>query len=421
MHDLRITIPVSDFESALPQLLEGRGEIDITGALDEFAGTQFIATRISPPRPVIARLSLRERFVHPTMAGVPPDTRIILQIGRGARLGRARAWIRMNEGWIRARDLFLAGPRMIRLALTPAVEPDSPDDAPWAATRGALGASAHSALRSLHVGIVGLGRLGCVLARNLAGLGVAGMAIVDPDKVELRNTGEGGFFGPDDVGQHKVHAWENWLAVRHSAMEVTAIPASISTAKAEFAIAACDLLVAAADNPAARILVASTAAAFGRPLLDVGTQILIAGGTSGAGPTMGLDVRYIFPGRCLLCFGGAGPDEALARRVIASPDFEQQYFATRDGLAERVGSLDSLNNIAAAHATRMVEDGLIGRLAGDTWRREEFLPDGHSQSTYLSPGRGFLPCFCRFAGWGVAAAPLVLPILEERARGVVGR
>jgi hypothetical protein len=313
------------------------------------------------------------------MAGVPPDTRIILQIGRGARLGRARAWIRMNEGWIRARDLFLAGPRMIRLALTPAVEPDSPDDAPWAATRGALGASAHSALRSLHVGIV------------------------------------------DDVGQHKVHAWENWLAVRHSAMEVTAIPASISTAKAEFAIAACDLLVAAADNPAARILVASTAAAFGRPLLDVGTQILIAGGTSGAGPTMGLDVRYIFPGRCLLCFGGAGPDEALARRVIASPDFEQQYFATRDGLAERVGSLDSLNNIAAAHATRMVEDGLIGRLAGDTWRREEFLPDGHSQSTYLSPGRGFLPCFCRFAGWGVAAAPLVLPILEERARGVVGR
>lgn len=413
----RVTIPAAMLDGIIARLVRGAERVEITGAIHDEDFPEFIACDSSPPRGIRGLIVLEEKFAHPSVLSVPDDVRLVLELGREARLGRARAWRRdakAHGGWIRGSELFLPGPRMVRVALGPATNPtprEAAENERWSRTRGALGSAAHDRLRSLRVGIAGLGRLGCVLARNFAGLGVRALALMDPDSVELHNTGEGGFFGEGDIGQPKVHAWENWLAVHHPEIEVNAIAASVSLAVTQRALSGCDLVVSAADHPAARLMAAATATAYSRPLIDVGTQVLPTGGEI----TMGLDVRFIFPSRCLLCLGGVGPDEAVARHIIESPDFERAFTSGRDGLAERPGSLDSLNQLAAAHAMRLLEEGLLGRLTGHTWRREEFTLDGHSAGTYLTPAPRGGPCFCQFAGWGTAAAPHLLEILDERA------
>jgi hypothetical protein len=96
---------------------------------------------------------------------------------------------------------------------------------------------------------------------------------------------------------------------------------------------------------------------------------------------MGLDVRLVLPGRCLLCFGGlagltAARDELLAGVAVPAP---------ADFRAERLGSLRSLNALAVSLAQTLLEQCLAGRLTASTWLQGDVGDGGVPRLTYPAP------------------------------------
>jgi molybdopterin/thiamine biosynthesis adenylyltransferase len=273
-------------------------------------------------------------------------------------------------------------------------------------TIGALGEEAFRRLVRLRVGFVGIGRLGGdILFRLAETAGLRRAVLVDPDHVELHNTGESLFYDEASIGQLKVHAVENWLALHQPQVEVAAIAGSVTQGKAIDELKRCDVIVSAADHPAARLAAGAVAAAYGRILLDVGTLV-------SARNSLAADVRLILPERCLLCYGGVS-GEATGRMVIASPDKES---APRDWRQERAGSLDSLNDLAACAARRLLERCIAGVQRQSAWLQFDETDEFPLRLNEPKPPSE-RECFCSIAGWGDAGIPRVLEVLSKREAG----
>jgi hypothetical protein len=171
------------------------------------------------------------------------------------------------------------------------------------------------------------------------------------------------------------------------------------------------VIFSAADNAGARLGAAAIAAAYGIPLIDIGTAIQRTGPT-----TMGADVRLVLPGqRCLLDFGNVvNPEDGL--RILESPDEEDWFMALRDWRQERPGSLASLNTVAVGVGLRLFENLVAQRISTSLWCQLGFMTDGTMQVSYPNPeppGREL--CACGIAGWGDAGLQHFTAILRRRA------
>jgi molybdopterin/thiamine biosynthesis adenylyltransferase len=194
----------------------------------------------------------------------------------------------------------------------------------------------------------------------LASVGIGGLALIDPDRLEEHNLGEMAGVGPTDLGRLKAATVAQ--AVRRlpaaAGTAVTAVVASVLTLPALAAVKPADVLISCADSSTARLAAAVLAAVYLKPLLDVGTAIL----SGPNGRRMGADVRLVLPGRCLVCFGG------LAGLARARDELLNGATPRRDGdfRAERLGSLRSLNSVAIGLGQTLLEQLLGGRLRDST-------------------------------------------------------
>jgi molybdopterin/thiamine biosynthesis adenylyltransferase len=381
---------------------------------------EVYAARSAVPAGSLLRLSTEESYIPFLPQALPDDCVACLRVGHGPLRGSASGWIRDLYGsWEPAARLILPGPGMkevilstgqtgegIQMLTTAPLNAISPR---WSRTAGALGVESYSRATSLKIGLVGLGRLGSLLARGLVRFGVRQMVVADPDQVEIHNTGEGEFELPQ-IGISKVHAWARQMAIINPELEVVAVQEGISTLAALEALKSCDFLFSAPDQPGARLATAAVAAAYCRPLIDIGTRVHRDGLS-----TMGADVRLITPERCLLCFGGVA-DESLGLRLLESPDEEEWFSTLRDWQDERPGSLASLNSLAAAIALRAFEDLVADRLQGSLWCHIEFLRNGQLQVNYPTPTPSASPasCACAISGWGDAGLAHFTSILRRR-------
>jgi molybdopterin-synthase adenylyltransferase len=125
--------------------------------------------------------------------------------------------------------------------------------------------------------------------RRLARDGVYHLTLIDPDRVELHNVAAG--IGPRiaDVGQFKVDALAAALRAIHSAMEVEALPVSITSLQALDAVATADIVITTPDHDSARLAASWLAALYLKPLLDVGVGIFRENGHR----VMGADMRLV--------------------------------------------------------------------------------------------------------------------------------
>lgn len=279
--------------------------------------------------------------------------------------------------------------------------------------QGALGEAAFRRLACLHFVIVGAGRLGSTLAHVLARDGVQHLSLVDPDRVEDHNVCGG--FGPTvaDVGKYKVNALAAALCAIHPAMQVEALPVSITSLRALEAVAAADMLITTPDDDAARLAATWLAALFLKPHLDLGVGIW----EEDSRRRMGADVRLVWPGRCLLCAGGLR-DDAAAQAILLSAEAEEQArLHPRHWRELRAGSLASLNAVAAGVGGRMVEEFVAGSLVENgSWTRLEFGREGQLQVHHLRvPPPGTAGCCCRFAGLGDDGLAEVVKQISETA------
>lgn len=284
----------------------------------------------------------------------------------------------------------------------------------WSRTIGALGIETWRRLTALRVAVVGCGRTGSLVVSALSRLGVRQITLVDPDFVEKHNLGEMDGVELGDVGLHKIVAVaQNAKSYNLSAMpSFTLVKQSVMAVTAVAALKDCDMLVSCVDNAMARFAGDYVAKLYLKPLLDIGTGVLLAEDEM----AMGADVRLLLPEQCLMCFGGiAGATQALGELTTSgTPDAAREI--APDWRAQRAGSLRSLNTAAVGLATRLLEDFISGRVQSSTWLRLEYETNGIPR-VHQGAGSVTRSCsICAVAGLGDAGLSWLRAVVQEWLR-----
>lgn len=125
------------------------------------------------------------------------------------------------------------------------------------------------------IGIVGLGSLGSEVARFLALAGASGLVLVDPDQLEVRNVRRH-ICGIVDLGRSKCAAVADALRRQGYRGAIDFVEAAAHRERADEVrqrIAACELLVCAADSGVAAQFVNHTASFLRRPAVIASVQL----------------------------------------------------------------------------------------------------------------------------------------------------
>ena len=137
------------------------------------------------------------------------------------------------------------------------------------------GSSTQSTIERLHVGIIGLGSVGCVVAESMARIGVGTLTLVDPDRVEEHNLDRLLSATRADIGKKKVDLARK--AVLRSAtarhMTAVAVPLSIHKQSAYQMVLDCDVIFSCVDRPVARDVLNFIAISHLIPVIDGGVAI----------------------------------------------------------------------------------------------------------------------------------------------------
>lgn len=303
--------------------------------------------------------------------GASSEQAVAVVISRGADAGRAAASMKWRKGSdaVRVDAIRLPG-----LVLTRALnlsdeyldhgEAPRRNDRYWSRTRGALTDETWENIVGLHVGIVGCGRLGGAIAMELGRLGVGRFTLIDEDIVEEHNLGETPFLRTLHLGVPKVSAVAAELEANYrlpDAPRVDTVRTSVGTFLATDALADCDLVISAADEPIARAIAALVCSAHLIPHLDIATDIHTDFGRQ----RLTGDVRLTFPGdACLHCLGGFAGRERIHAELASGWPIRRIAQAWHE---ERDGSLRSLNMQVIALALRTIEAHAGGALQESAW------------------------------------------------------
>ena len=182
-------------------------------------------------------------------------------------------------------------------------------------------------LTRAHVGIVGLGSVGRLVAEALARMGVEEVTFIDFDRVERHNLDRllGAFLPDADQHRLKVEvAREGYLHAANAASpKVRALPASVAEPVGYRAALDCDVLFSCVDRPWGRRVLNHLTYAHLIPVIDGGILVRMKGGVFRG---VEWSLRTAGPGRaCLSCAGAYDPSAVdLERRgVLDDPTYIQ--------------------------------------------------------------------------------------------------
>jgi hypothetical protein len=187
----------------------------------------------------------------------------------------------------------------------------------------AFGPELQRRLAALKVGVVGLGGVGSVLADQLAHLGVARFVFVDHDVVEETNLNRLVGATPEDAAEErsKVEVAVRTVRRTNPRAQVTALRCTVSTTRAQRALRDCNLVIAATDDDASRMVVNALSCQYLIPLVHVGVNLAPDG--EGSFEDISGEVALPEQGRwCLVCAGLVSPHRAA--QDLARPDERTQ-------------------------------------------------------------------------------------------------
>ena len=325
-----------------------------------------------------------------TAASESGGGRVILGVGVGPAAGHLGGLVCVDRT-LPLRAVRIIGPGLPRLTFGPPSpsRAAAPDRERFSRTIGALGEATFDRLRSLRFAVVGCGRTGSLVAEHVAAYGVAGLTLIDPDVMEPHNLGE--MAGDLDafLGSAKAAVIVESLRRFGLGTEVKAVTAPVQSLHALFAIKEADIVISCPDNPAARLATAGVAALYLKPVLDLGTGIM----RGASGREMGLDVRWLPPGRCVACVG--------LPMAVSEP--------------RRLGSLRSLNTWAVGLGFMQLEQFLEGLLGEPVWLQGDVSADGVPRLGRMSvmPSRSCR--LCAQAGRGDEGLNTLGEVIREAA------
>lgn len=179
----------------------------------------------------------------------------------------------------------------------------------------AIGEEGQSLLRSLTVGVVGLGGTGSVVVEQLAHLGVGKLLLIDDDVIEETNLNRVIGAGTLDVGRPKADVAAA-LVLRSGAGTTAAVPirGSVLEPEAGRRLLECDFVFCCTDNHGSRAVLNQLAYQYLLPTIDMGIRI---DAEQGRVKSMAGRVQMLAPTlSCLQCNGFLDPE--MVRRDLMS-------------------------------------------------------------------------------------------------------
>jgi molybdopterin-synthase adenylyltransferase len=213
-----------------------------------------------------------------------------------------------------------------------------------------FGREGQEKIRALSVGIVGVGGLGSHLVQQLAHLGVARIAVIDPDIVSSSNLNRLiGVNAKDLEGKTSKTSVARRLAnYIDPSIETVEITDTVISKESFQALKKADFVFGCVDNDGPRLMLTEFCAAYKRPYFDLATQIL-----PGHPPIYGGRSCFSFDGQgCLVCLDQLSPQEAR-EYFLSDPskrDEDAIYGVPRGGLNGKAPSVVSLNGVIASLA-----------------------------------------------------------------------
>jgi molybdopterin-synthase adenylyltransferase len=219
----------------------------------------------------------------------------------------------------------------------------------------AFGATGQSVLKSLRVGIVGLGGTGSIVLQELAHLGVADFLLLDPDVLEESNLNRLVGGASSDIGSPKVGVAKNLARRINPDVSVDARQESVLKVRTLRALADTDFVFCCTDSHGSRAALNQFAYQYLVPMIDMGVVIAVAeeNVTNVAART-----QMLAPGlACLFCANLLDPEQI--RRDLLT-DFERQADPYILGIAEPAPAVISLNATIASMAVTMFLNACTG-------------------------------------------------------------
>jgi molybdopterin/thiamine biosynthesis adenylyltransferase len=223
----------------------------------------------------------------------------------------------------------------------------------------AFGTAVQHTLSQLHIGIVGCGGTGSIVAEQLARLGVRNFTLVDPEDMALSNVTRVYGSTAEKVGMPKVDVLAEHLSAINPEAEVARIKSSVLVEQVAKRLTDCDVIFGCTDDNAGRLVLSRLATYFLVPVIDSGVLIT---GTSDS-KLAGIDGRVttLVPGQaCLVCRRRVD----LARAAAEALTPQERARLVDEGYAPALGAVEPAvvaftSAVGAAAVTELLER-LIG-------------------------------------------------------------
>jgi molybdopterin/thiamine biosynthesis adenylyltransferase/proteasome lid subunit RPN8/RPN11 len=219
----------------------------------------------------------------------------------------------------------------------------------------AFGQSGQQALKSVRVGIVGLGGTGSVVLQELVYLGVKDFVLLDPDTVEETNLNRLVGATHSSLGKPKVEVAAAWAKRINRRIVITEKRDSALRAEVTRSLAEVDFLFCCTDSHGSRAVLNQFAYQYLVPAIDMGVVIATAKGriTHVAGRT-----QMLVPGLACMACGNLLDAEQVRRDLMT--DFERQQDPYIVGQPEPAPAVISLNATIASMAVTMFLNAIVG-------------------------------------------------------------
>jgi molybdopterin-synthase adenylyltransferase len=149
-------------------------------------------------------------------------------------------------------------------------------------------------LRNAKVCIVGAGGIGNPVATQLTAMGVGKLKIVDRDVIEISNLHRQHLYTENDIGKVKVEVAVENLRRMNSAVEIEAVPLSLTRYTAESVVKGFDVVIDALDSVDARYAINDACIKFNIPFIYAGALGML-GSVCTILPNKSACLRCIFP------------------------------------------------------------------------------------------------------------------------------
>lgn len=214
-----------------------------------------------------------------------------------------------------------------------------------------FGAEGQQRLLTTRVAVVGVGGLGTHVVQQLAFLGVAQFALVEPEQLDTTNRNRyiGSCWHDPVPGTLKVDIADRLIRSVDPSVPIIKVPHSLLSKSGFAAVLASDWVFACLDDDAARMVLAELCLAYRVNLIDLASDVVL----DNSGPRYGGRVCVCQGGSgCLMCMGVLDEDEVRQRfeGEDARRDRNAIYGVDKASLTTAGPSVVSINGVVASLA-----------------------------------------------------------------------